>query len=287
MENGELAGQLLFILAVASSLTWCAIIFGRIRRRPLLAYEPRRQVPWTGFDVAVVVALAVLSAVLVPAVVFLQFGVDPRNERTPQYVDALLTAVLLSEIITLLSSAGYLLARGFDHKSLGFDTRRLGYDVTVGVVAVLALDFPLLMIQGILTRLWESHHPLIDVIRRNPSPETLSALAVVAVLLAPLLEEFVFRVVIQGWLEKRLRSWRRRVPQLRALPAGMLPITISAALFASLHANGPDPVPIFLLGLALGYLYHQTHRIFPGLVLHMCFNGITMVLLAASLGAPA
>lgn len=41
----------------------------------------------------------------------------------------------------------------------------------------------------------------------------------------------------------------------------------------------PDPIPLFLFALVLGYLYFRTHRIVPAIVLHMCLNGTSMVML--------
>jgi hypothetical protein len=58
-----------------------------------------------------------------------------------------------------------------------------------------------------------------------------------------------------------------------------LPITISAVLFASAHAGTwPDPVPLFLLALVLGYVYRQTHRLWPSVLLHMIFNGLALAM---------
>jgi membrane protease YdiL (CAAX protease family) len=38
-----------------------------------------------------------------------------------------------------------------------------------------------------------------------------------------------------------------------------------------------DPVPLFLLALALGYIYHRTHRLLPVFVLHALFNAFAFV----------
>ena len=67
---------------------------------------------------------------------------------------------------------------------------------------------------------------------------------------------------------------------IAGLPYGWLPILISAAAFGLAHFGyGPEPVPIFLLGLVLGYVYQRTHRILPGIVVHALFNLFTMILL--------
>ncbi len=59
-----------------------------------------------------------------------------------------------------------------------------------------------------------------------------------------------------------------------------LPILISSACFAALHfGHGPDPIPIFLFALALGYLYQRTHRLLPSIVLHALLNATSLALL--------
>lgn len=55
------------------------------------------------------------------------------------------------------------------------------------------------------------------------------------------------------------------------------PIFVSSIIFALLHySHGPDWVPLFFLALGLGYLYRQTHRIVPGIVVHFLLNGTSM-----------
>jgi membrane protease YdiL (CAAX protease family) len=67
---------------------------------------------------------------------------------------------------------------------------------------------------------------------------------------------------------------------LARLPYGTIPILISSALFGLAHIGyGPEPIPLFFLALALGYVYQRTHRILPCMVAHALFNGFTMVVL--------
>jgi membrane protease YdiL (CAAX protease family) len=48
----------------------------------------------------------------------------------------------------------------------------------------------------------------------------------------------------------------------------------SAMIFALLHVHWPDPVPLFLLGLVLGWLAYRTQSLIPGIVLHTMFNAV-------------
>jgi membrane protease YdiL (CAAX protease family) len=91
--------------------------------------------------------------------------------------------------------------------------------------------------------------------------------ALAAVVLAPLAEELMFRVVIQGWLESREK------------PAAA--ITTTALLFSVIHGL-PDAIGLFPLALILGYVYRRTHSYLAVVVLHGLFNAfnLSMVLLA-------
>ena len=52
---------------------------------------------------------------------------------------------------------------------------------------------------------------------------------------------------------------------------------MSATLFAALHAShGPDPIPLFMLAVGLGYLYQRTHRILPCVTVHFLLNSVTL-----------
>ena len=43
--------------------------------------------------------------------------------------------------------------------------------------------------------------------------------------------------------------------------------------------SGPDVIPLFFLALGLGYLYRQTHSIWPGFIVHTLLNAWSMVAL--------
>ena len=67
---------------------------------------------------------------------------------------------------------------------------------------------------------------------------------------------------------------------IAGLPYGWFPILISSVSFGLAHFGyGPEPVPLFLLSLVLGYLYQRTHRIIPGIVTHALFNLFSMIIL--------
>ena len=200
-----------------------------------------------------------------------------------------------------------------------------------------AVALPVYIIQHLLVQVMPSEpHPLLRLLQQSRDPATLILAGRDRRHSGPIVEEFLFRVVLQGALEgvetrapltptkscnrrrhrqissKRMnRSTIRGQPPLAVdasiqdidtadespaaasdpaavttalprgrvwgLPAGIWPIFISSTLFALMHwRQGPDPIPLFILAIALGYLYRQTHRILPSIVVHMLLNSCSL-----------
>lgn len=91
------------------------------------------------------------------------------------------------------------------------------------------------------------------------------ALVVLAVvILAPIAEEVFFRgVVFNAWL----REGGRRYAYIG-----------SAALFAIIHVSLVSLIPIFLLGLALAWVYERTGSLLAPMAMHATVNGISVAL---------
>jgi membrane protease YdiL (CAAX protease family) len=84
-------------------------------------------------------------------------------------------------------------------------------------------------------------HFLVQLMESG-NPWVLLLCAVSAILVAPVFEEFFFRVLLQGWLEAIERRGRRRFPWLRRQTTlGAWPILLSAILFAAMHFRTASP----------------------------------------------
>lgn len=93
------------------------------------------------------------------------------------------------------------------------------------------------------------------------------ALALVAVVAAPLLEELVFRGLVQGALE------RRRGPSTAIL--------LTSSIFAVFHWL-PTLLPLYLfLGAAFGYAVWATRSIWAGVLLHAANNSVAVLQMGA------
>lgn len=104
------------------------------------------------------------------------------------------------------------------------------------------------------------------------TPSERLRLALYALVAAPLLEEFIFRGVVQHRLE---RLWG-------PAPA----IFVAAAVFALFHWL-PWVLPVHLfLGLAFGYAVWATRSIWTGVLLHAANNSVAMLALGAEPAPP-
>lgn len=122
-------------------------------------------------------------------------------------------------------------------------------------------------------------HPTLELLVNEPSNYWVWAIVGGAIIGAPIVEELIFRVFLQGAMLKWLKSpW--------------LSIIFSALAFAGVHRLSSDPqpwhtlLPIFALGLTCGVAYERTKRVGVPITMHVCFN-LMNVLLALMIGADA
>ena len=297
-------------LVCSCAAAWAWALPRLVARRPLLHYEPRRPVPWGFLDLFVVAALNLgVPAVVVQAVRTMHdVPVDTPLQDIPR--DAL-AAMLLAAAIASVAAAAIgativALRAGAAARDFGIARRGIVRDVVTGVVAFVMLAAPVLVIQLVLTQWFPTKHPLIEIVRQSGSERFLWLTALSAVVVAPVVEEFLFRALLQGWLERAAGggsdpsqllfggvaaesqldspAMSRDVESFAQTEVGnpnlaprRWPIFVSAAIFAAMHlGHGPDPVPLFVLALGLGYVYQRTHRLLPCIVIHFLLNGWTM-----------
>ena len=85
------------------------------------------------------------------------------------------------------------------------------------------------------------------------------------IIVAPLVEEMLFRGFLQKVLEE---SWEDITKA----------ILVTSLFFALVHLNPYWIVQIYLLGVLLGYLSWRTNSIIPGIILHGLNNGFAVAL---------
>jgi membrane protease YdiL (CAAX protease family) len=119
--------------------------------------------------------------------------------------NASLTVMSLGQLVSIISIAlaSFWLIAWFRSRSQysGWSTRRLAYDVLLGL-SVFVLTAPMLWIlMKVSTDITKVNynHPLMQAIQQEPT--NILAAVWVAVIAAPIFEEFGFRVLLQGYLQ--------------------------------------------------------------------------------------
>ena len=95
----------------------------------------------------------------------------------------------------------------------------------------------------------------------------LVVLVILVAVCAPLIEEFVYRGLLQGAAERRLQA-----------AAAVLAV---AALFALIHFRPVEYPGLFAFGLVLGVCAWRTQRIGMAVFAHVAFNAVGLAMVAA------
>lgn len=197
---------------------------------------------------------------------------------TARTIVASSTANLLVTITTLLVAHATFLGglRGF---GIGRHGGRFvviytlaGWLVTVTVCGVV-IWFTEHVIRIVSPGYQEPEHTVFRALQDPSVPVWVRVTAVVgAILLAPVGEELLFRGVLQTGL-KKVMPYRRHTLLHR-----WLAILFTALIFGFMHTGTPQYIPaLFMLAVVLGYIYERTGSLTIPILIHILFNGRSML----------
>jgi len=205
--SDEVPRSVMTALIIASGLSFAALFYlfqKHISGFSLLPYEPRRRVPW-----GAKVAFFAVSMPLMGIFVYLLGSDQPPDENisTNEYLVTgwgNFTFLVMFVLGVAVWLASFFRANAHD---LGLPTswEQLVQDISIGIFATVAAFLPIYAVQFTLLYALQSKtpHPLVKQLEENPSPAMLMLGFAMAVIAAPLFEEFTFRGLLQGWLERR------------------------------------------------------------------------------------
>ena len=196
-----LANLAVLTASIAGITIWLAILRCVLQRRPLVPFEPRRPVPWGGLDLlAVLLGYVCLGASLALAAnQFLGWKFDEFPDQ--QQTEKPRDEAPLLEAPT--------------------DTQQTETDEADDEIDM------------------DRAHPVVVLLSGDSSPGTFLLCVFAVVVMAPVSEEFFFRLMLQGYLEKVDFRWHRLL-RYSGHSLGLVPILLSSLLFASLHAREPE-----------------------------------------------
>ena len=265
--------------------------------------------------------------VYVPCILlFAWFGVFPTTILIGKKLSAALPAWSSAAIInavycldaTALAAGTLILARHHFARRLkgfGLNPKTIPKDFLTSFLNLLAV-WPLVMAALVLTTyigrlIWGpqfdlGRHEELELIRQYSQWPLRISVFVVAVVMAPVLEELLFRGMLQTLLRslwhQTSRRWMprtnlltsrgetqaicsSRAPDTAPASAGRLvrgvgvwlSIAAGATLFAIAHANTGHWPALFILGVCLGYAYEKSGSLLRPIFIHSIFNAIMVV----------
>lgn len=170
----------------------------------------------------------------------------------------------------------WLLARRMQDPDIGFSIERGDtLYVALGLLFQLVLAVLFFPLSRLLLPEGESAQEVADVLSSLESTAAQITTIVVAVVLAPVIEEVIFRGVLLKALWKRSRR---------------VAMAISALVFALFHLLGLDPArfleaaaivlpQLFIVGLILAWITFRSRRLGPAIFLHSGFNLLAAIAL--------
>lgn len=260
----------LTIILLASVFLVMAEILRALSAGALLApAHPRRRLEFDGavFGIALFfILLSVVPALLQP---FLAAAKGPVAEAVAEKPvptsRQVLVAILTNFFVIGIVISSIIARRKNQLTDYGIDLRGWLAEVRFGGLGYLAC-LPFVIALLLLISRWrspETQNPLLIVLRETGSKQTIWEVVFAAVVSAPLAEELLFRVALQGSLESRLSpAWA---------------IGITAVVFVSMHGRY-DALPLLPLAIALGCLYHFRRSYVAIVTAHALFNATFLIL---------
>jgi len=261
---GNIFVALLVLAGLAIYTTLIRQISVRIAAPPVDA-GPGAPPPMRTFGLAeACVALGLIS--------FLMLNIIASFERTSpvQLNSRDLIANLLLSLFVVLLIAVVLKLRGLDIDALGgFSKSSFKRSVSTAVVLLLAATPLIAVAEGLTQTLFggeSSKQEIVDLFNNSQSMGQRVTIIVLAVIIAPICEEFIFRFFIYGVLRRYF-----------GVTVGLF---FNALLFAAAHTHLPSAAPLFVLGACFTLAYEWSGSIIVSMAMHALFNSAQLIFLA-------
>jgi len=255
------------------------IVWRGALRRDALAAGPARRVGLKPADLLIGLGLMILGPAC--AGLILPQDADPTQTDVVRWA----ARVLLIQIFGQGLPVVYLLIRTSSTvdgwRKLGVIPVHPGRDVTWGIIGLLAA-LPMVMgtIQAavLIGEIFGQEapqiaHDMLKVMVNSDSFIGTVMLMISALIVAPVLEETLFRGMVQTVMVETAGEEQRWGVVLTA-----------SFIFAIIHADTAtfenwQALPgLFVLGVVLGWLYERSGSLLPGIMVHMGFNTINVVM---------
>lgn len=174
---------------------------------PLITYAPRRPSPWGFFDILALVAIWIVGSAATTIALrelgWLRAVKDAAELTLTEQQTFIAGNLVISVLIVAIGLPLVAWRTGATPRDFGLSPRDYATDLKLGLIGFVMLAPPVYALQGLLVQFWQpSKHPLVEMFKAAPDPGFFVLLFISAAVVAPLFEELVFRVLLQGFLER-------------------------------------------------------------------------------------
>ncbi|MGC6425334.1 MAG: CPBP family intramembrane glutamic endopeptidase [Lentimonas sp.] len=235
--------------------------------------------PWnlSWVDFMLFLCAAVVSVAAVQAIGFTLLKDDieaAENELTPGLAIA---AVLFLQLPLL---AIFFLARRLFPAMYACRLNTQSYSIGAAIKEAVPTFIMYLPLFWIVSFLWGSFltilqsiglieefppQPLVQIFRSGGDQLMIGILVVFAVMLAPFVEEIIFRGCIYRFLKSKTTFFLAQL--------------ISGIVFSLMHANLMSLVPLIFVGIILARVYEKSGNLLVPICFHALFNGFNLLML--------
>ena len=250
----------------ASLAVWLRILIKMVCGQPPLPLTERQPASWE----PVPVCATFLVAYFLPSFLFeyllerLAGPLDPVSPAAVQWY-CLFSVSQIGTVIGLLRIAGPLWKEDF-----GCNLTDWRNDVLVGTGGFMASLVPVYFVTMLQQYLdWrgpDDQHDFFTILENDDGNGVVVWVVAAVVIIGPLAEELLFRVLLQGGTQSQMAPWKA--------------IVFSSLIFCLCH-RASDMLPLVPLALILGYIYYRRRSYVALVVAHGLFNAtnITLALL--------
>jgi membrane protease YdiL (CAAX protease family) len=211
----------------------------------------------------------VLALALVTLFMFSARAAYLHGDKMVMQTNDLIANGLVSFALFLLVAV-FLKVRGLSIGALaGLAKLPLWRAIMTGAILLFAA-YPLIFLADLLTQRFlgnpSSRQGIVEIFSESNTLQQRVLIITLAVAIAPIVEEFVFRFFFYGVVK---RYFGRSV--------GLL---TNSMLFAVVHAHVPSAAPLFVLGICFTLAYEWSGSILVSMTMHALFNSVTLTALA-------
>ena len=254
------------ILSIAIAIP----IYSYIRRtHPDLTWHQEGLVNTSPLGRLDLLGISLASLVFTSNLVILYFNPNIDTSQVAKLSNIeLFTSNLIAQLIPVGIACLFLIPRTDVLELFGLKGINISRILVYGILGVIAVYISVILASLAVTpflvnmlgepELQAPVQMIIEAKKNNPS--LLIYLVVLAVVVAPICEEFVFR----GYIYATLKRFSCRY----------LAIFISALLFSIVHTSIWALIPLFIVGVGLAIIYEKSGSLWAPILTHALFNGL-------------